>query len=142
MRMYIILFNFFYRQQNLPRLSPKNVELNPFNTPFQDNASSTSVRNSHPEKQSLKACNFITKETATGVFPVNFAKFLRTTFFQTTPPVAASVVCKFSTNDLESGTYQEDSTQEASARLLSTEHDFFFGTSVIKGHIFSLYQSK
>ena len=36
------------------------------------------------------ACNFIKKETSPQVFPVNFAKFLRITFSNRTPPVAAS----------------------------------------------------
>ena len=32
----------------------------------------------------LEACNFINKETLAQVFPVNFAKFLRTPFLQNT----------------------------------------------------------
>ena len=35
-------------------------------------------------------CNFIKKETGTDVFPVNFEKFLRATFFYRTPPVTVS----------------------------------------------------
>ena len=31
-----------------------------------------------------KACNFVKKDTLAQVFPVNFAKFLRTTFLQNT----------------------------------------------------------
>ena len=35
---------------------------------------------------------FIKRETLAQVFPLNFAKFLRTPFLKGTPPVAASVI--------------------------------------------------
>ena len=38
----------------------------------------------------LKACNFIKKRLQYKCFPVNIGKFLRATFFNRTPPVAAS----------------------------------------------------
>ena len=38
----------------------------------------------------LKACNFIKKRLQHKRFPVNIGKFLRATFFNRAPPVAAS----------------------------------------------------
>ena len=38
----------------------------------------------------LQACNFIKKRPQYRCFPVNIVKFLRTTFFYRTPPVATS----------------------------------------------------
>ena len=40
----------------------------------------------------LKACNFIKKETPTRVFPCEYSKVFKNSFFYRTPSVAASVL--------------------------------------------------
>ena len=41
-------------------------------------------------QNSLRTATLLKKETGTDVFPVNFEKFLRATFFYRTPPVTVS----------------------------------------------------
>ena len=61
-----------------------------FNMLFRDVRSSSpevfckKVRKKSLENTCASACNFIKKETLNRCFPVNFAKFLRTTFLQNT----------------------------------------------------------
>ena len=67
------------------RCSVKNV----FLEISQDSLENTCFRISFLTK--LQACNFVKKRLWHKCFPVNFARFLRTFFSHSTPPVAASV---------------------------------------------------